>query len=57
VEHAQPFHRAFPWRLAVLAACAVVFLILIALVGMRLVRNHQAAAHPAAASGRVPAVA
>ena len=53
MEHAQPFHRLFPWRLAVLAACAVVFLTLIALVGMRLVRNHQAAPRPAAASGRV----
>lgn len=54
MEHVQPFHRPFPWRLAVLAACAVVFLTLLTLVGMRLVRDHQAAAgtRPVAATGR-----
>jgi LytR cell envelope-related transcriptional attenuator len=53
VEHVQPFHRPFPWRLAVLATCAVVFLTLLTLVGMRLVRDHQAAAgtRPAAGTG------
>ena len=53
MEHVQPFDRPFPWRLAVLAACAVVFLTLLALVGMRLVRDQRAAAGPAAATGRV----
>jgi hypothetical protein len=53
VEHAQPFQRPFPWRLAVLAACALVFLTLLAFVGMRLVRDHQASASPAPTRGRV----
>ena len=55
MEHAQPFHRPFPWRLTVLAACAIVFLTLLTLVGMRLVRDHQATAgtRPVAATGRV----
>jgi LytR cell envelope-related transcriptional attenuator len=53
VEHVQPLHRPFPWRLAVLATCAVVFLTLVALVGIRLVRDHQTAARPAPVSGRV----
>jgi hypothetical protein len=54
VEHVQPFHRPFPWRIVVLAACAVVFLTLLTLVGMRLVRNHHAAAgaRPGATTGR-----
>jgi hypothetical protein len=54
VEHIQPFHRPFPWRIVVLAACAVVFLTLLTLVGMRLVRNHHAAAgaRPGATTGR-----
>jgi LytR cell envelope-related transcriptional attenuator len=55
VEHAQPFARAFPWRAAVLAACAVVFLTLLALVGMRLIRDHRTAAgtRPVSGTGRV----
>ena len=54
MEHVQPFHRPFPPRIAVLAACAVVFLTLLTLVGIRLVRNHQtvAATRPVAATGR-----
>ena len=52
MEHVHPFHRPFPWRLAVLAACAVVFLTLLTLFGMRIVRDHQAAARPLAGPGR-----
>jgi hypothetical protein len=52
VEHAQPLHRPFPWRLTVLAACALVFLTLVALVGMRIVRGHQAATRPTPVNGR-----
>ena len=53
MEHVQPLQRPFPWRLAVLATCALVFLTLVALVGMRLVRDHRAAARPAPAGERV----
>jgi LytR cell envelope-related transcriptional attenuator len=48
VEHVQPFHRPFSWRVAVLAACAIAFVTLVALVGMRLVRDHRAATGVAA---------
>jgi hypothetical protein len=54
VEHVQPFQRPFPWRVAVLAACAIAIVTLLTLVGMRLVEQHRAAAGTRpVATGRV----
>jgi LytR cell envelope-related transcriptional attenuator len=50
VEHAQPFNRPFPWRLATLAACAVALATLAGLV----LTHGQGQTRPVSDTGRVP---
>jgi hypothetical protein len=47
VEHAQPFHRPIPWRLAILVAAALV----LATLGGFVLTHKQGLARPTARSG------